>query len=130
VKLATNWIENDGKVTGLAFADLQGWGTDLDVEFRDGTVEQDMPAWIYEFALTGGPKDVLRYRINVKLEREALGDAMKIAERLRAIIRHNKIDMTVHSLSEVVAGYLAALRRCEGEIAKMLEQLDRLEVAA
>lgn len=129
-KLATNWIENDGKVTGLAFADLQGWGTDLDVELRDGTVERDMPAWVCEFALAGGPKDVLRYRVNVKLDQEALGEALKLAERVGNFIRHNKIDMTRHSLGEVVTAYLEALRRCEGEITKRLEQLEKLEVAA
>jgi len=125
VKLATNWIENDGRSPGLMLAHAHGWGTILDVELRDGTVELEMPAWVYEFAMTGGPKDVLRYRVSVKLDREALGDAMKIAERLHAIIRHNKIDMTVHGLGEVVAGYLAALRRCDGEITKMLEQLEK-----
>ncbi len=121
MKLSTNWIENDGRSPGLMLAHAHGWGTILDVELRDGTVELEMPAWCYEFALSGAPKDVLRYRINVEWDQATIDKAaMELAKPVVDFIKHNNIDMTKHTLDEVIEGYFSAQRKCEQVIAKQV----------
>lgn len=123
MRLATEWIENNGRNDGLKIAQASGWGTILDVELRSGVMEMGMPAWFYEFALTGGPQDVLRYRVNVEWDHaEVERAALELAKPVAEFIQHNGIDLAKHSIGEVIAGYFEAQRRCEPQIAQQVRE--------
>jgi hypothetical protein len=124
MNLKTKWVENDGDLSGLQLSQAEGWGTILDVELRSGLIETEMPAWIYEFKVSGSEADVLRYRTNVSVERLAMSSIMPLAEVVKMMIEACAVDMDAHTKAEIVAAYFDELKKNESLCVSMLTQLE------